>query len=70
MTSARHSSWRPCRARAAGVARSGLMHCFRVRLMAANMSPPCWYGLKHKHKAQGYNNMLKELVKCHFFQRV
>ena len=42
VTSARHSSCSPCRARAAGVAMSGLVHWFRVSVMAANMSPPCW----------------------------
>lgn len=41
-TSARHSSRSPCKARAAGVATSGLVHCLRVSVMAANMSPPCW----------------------------
>lgn len=41
-TSARHSSCSPCRTRAAGVARSGLLHCFKVSEMAATMSPACW----------------------------
>ena len=41
-TSARQSSCRPCRARAAGVAWSLLLHWVRMCVIAASISPPCW----------------------------